>query len=250
MTTAKKSLASESKTESSTTHQSLPISKHSLVQDVQSYIKELQMSLQQDFPVNHSQLPVRTKGKQTKETCGLKPSDAFSWYDHDTHSWKTYQGCLLTNTYDIFTGTWPKQGMMQDGVCWEQTIVVQTTEENGGGHLPTPCEADATVGGIFGKHDTYRITKTGTLRRINKQQKDGSVNLARLVRIYPTPQADDAKNVNPKENRRMTLTKSIGGGTLNPNWVEWLMGWPIGWTDLKPLAMDKFQSWLRQFGSY
>ena len=33
------------------------------------------------------------------------------------------------------------------------------------------------------------------------------------------------------------------GGQLNPTWVEWLMGWPIGWTDLKPLEMDKFQQW-------
>jgi hypothetical protein len=23
------------------------------------------------------------------------------------------------------------------------------------------------------------------------------------------------------------------GGHLNPQWVEWLMGFPIGWTDLK-----------------
>jgi len=23
------------------------------------------------------------------------------------------------------------------------------------------------------------------------------------------------------------------GGQLNPMWVEWLMGFPIGWTDLK-----------------
>ena len=29
------------------------------------------------------------------------------------------------------------------------------------------------------------------------------------------------------------------GGRLNPTWVEWLMGWPLGWTDLKPLEMDK-----------
>ena len=26
---------------------------------------------------------------------------------------------------------------------------------------------------------------------------------------------------------------------LNPDWVEWLMGWPIGWTDLKPLETGK-----------
>ena len=30
-------------------------------------------------------------------------------------------------------------------------------------------------------------------------------------------------------------------GQLNPSWVEWLMAWPIGWTDLKPLATDKFR---------
>jgi hypothetical protein len=36
------------------------------------------------------------------------------------------------------------------------------------------------------------------------------------------------------------------GGHLNPTWVEWLMGWPIEWTDLKPLATDKFQEWQQQ----
>jgi hypothetical protein len=28
-------------------------------------------------------------------------------------------------------------------------------------------------------------------------------------------------------------------GKITPNHYEWLMGWPIGWTDLKPLEMDK-----------
>ena len=36
-----------------------------------------------------------------------------------------------------------------------------------------------------------------------------------------------------------------GGGQLNPAWVEWLMGWPIGHTDLQPLAMDRWQEWRR-----
>ena len=40
----------------------------------------------------------------------------------------------------------------------------------------------------------------------------------------------------------------VVGGQLNPDWVEWLMGWPIGWTDLKPLATDRFQEWLRLHG--
>ncbi|WKV98427.1 DNA cytosine methyltransferase [Pseudomonas sp. H22_DOA] len=36
---------------------------------------------------------------------------------------------------------------------------------------------------------------------------------------------------------------ALDGGHLNPEWAEWLMGWPIGWTDLRPLATDRFQSW-------
>jgi hypothetical protein len=27
--------------------------------------------------------------------------------------------------------------------------------------------------------------------------------------------------------------------SINPSLYEWLMGWPTGWTDLKPLVMDK-----------
>ena len=37
---------------------------------------------------------------------------------------------------------------------------------------------------------------------------------------------------------------------FDPNWLEWYMGWPIGWTALKPLGMDKFQKWKEQHGSY
>jgi len=30
---------------------------------------------------------------------------------------------------------------------------------------------------------------------------------------------------------------------LNPNWVEWLMNWPIGWTSLDPLPKENFDDW-------
>jgi len=32
-------------------------------------------------------------------------------------------------------------------------------------------------------------------------------------------------------------------GRLNPDWVEWLMGWPIGWTSFKPLARIDWPDW-------
>lgn len=77
------------------------------------------------------------------------------------------------------------------------------------------------------------------------------------VANFPTPNASDAdKWSNESLSERKAKGRQIrfntavspqggNGGRLNPNWVEWLMGWPIGWTDLKPLEMDRFQSWLK-----
>jgi DNA (cytosine-5)-methyltransferase 1 len=68
--------------------------------------------------------------------------------------------------------------------------------------------------------------------------------------FLPTPTAHNAKETNaPSEALRNepTLASRVGG-KLNPMWVEWLMGWPLGWTDLKPLETDKFQRWLDEHG--
>ena len=45
-----------------------------------------------------------------------------------------------------------------------------------------------------------------------------------------------------------TWTPPRSGLSLNPSWVEWLMGWPIGWTDCAPLATDKFRRWWSAHG--
>ena len=37
-------------------------------------------------------------------------------------------------------------------------------------------------------------------------------------------------------------------GAVSPSAFEYLMGWPLGWTDLKPLATDKSHSALQQRG--
>jgi hypothetical protein len=51
------------------------------------------------------------------------------------------------------------------------------------------------------------------------------------------------EQVNERENVKKT-------GQLNPPWVEWLMGWPVEWTDLKPLETDRYQQWQQQHGIY
>ena len=68
------------------------------------------------------------------------------------------------------------------------------------------------------------------------------------IQTYPTPTCQDAKNNgSPSQKRRRTPPlNAVCGGPLNPGFVEWLMGWPIGWTDLEPLGTGKFLSWLQQ----
>lgn len=69
--------------------------------------------------------------------------------------------------------------------------------------------------------------------------------------MVATPTARDWKSGKASQatmdRNSRPLSEQIGG-SLNPTWVEWLMGWPLGWSDLKPLETDKFQQWLRQHG--
>tara|TARA_R100000008_G_scaffold59241_1_gene36945 strand:- start:130 stop:525 length:396 start_codon:yes stop_codon:yes gene_type:complete len=71
------------------------------------------------------------------------------------------------------------------------------------------------------------------------------------VKMWPTPNASDNRDrgnlSDPAIQRRIKLGKQVGltmavkenkgGGALNPTWVEWLMGYKAGYTDLKDWAM-------------
>ena len=87
----------------------------------------------------------------------------------------------------------------------------------------------------------------------------GSHGKAKLkAMLWPTPQSHNYKEPGAghvaRGGRHSDLTIAVKrerenrGGQLNPTWVEWLMGWPLGWTDLKPLAMDKFRQWSASHG--
>lgn len=72
-----------------------------------------------------------------------------------------------------------------------------------------------------------------------------SENECGLLEKLPTPTAHNAKEgAYPAEGNRKTQTLAwVLGGKINPQFTEWMMRWPIGWTDLKPLETDKFLSW-------
>jgi DNA (cytosine-5)-methyltransferase 1 len=55
--------------------------------------------------------------------------------------------------------------------------------------------------------------------------------------MWPTPQARDHKDTGPNVNWGKVKAKcklaGAAGGSLNPTWVEWLMGYPQNWTSLE-----------------
>jgi hypothetical protein len=69
--------------------------------------------------------------------------------------------------------------------------------------------------------------------------------------LWPTPTSHNAKETNaPSESDRNTTTLAAQvGGKLNPMWVEWLMGFPIGITDSKDWVTPKSRSKLQSHGN-
>jgi DNA (cytosine-5)-methyltransferase 1 len=126
--------------------------------------------------------------------------------------------------------TLPKWGSMRDGVLSELLMLEHRTAENDAGLWPTP-----TVCGNYNR------------KGASAQSGDG---LATAVKTWPTPTVNDSKNCTlpPSQVKHDNIPGALlrdgekAGGALNPTWVEWLMGWPLGWTDLKPLATGKFRN--------
>ena len=86
------------------------------------------------------------------------------------------------------------------------------------GLLPTPMASDATTGVIIGKNDRFVTTRNGTPRKINQNGQNGSVGLARMVRLLPTPNAREAdkysKKYNPNSQMGTALTAMAVNGML------------------------------------
>jgi hypothetical protein len=189
--------------------------------------------------------PVKTSPQQEKEQaskvsdleCGEKWHGWSAKFDPHTSTLRTAQCSLLEEEPELLQ-TLPRSGMTRSGMLWERQTLVLRTSETESGLWPTPT--------VCGNYNRKGLSKTSG---------DG---LATAVSKWPTPTAriwkgggrkmirDDGKS---REDMLDWLVEQ-NGGRLNPTWVEWLMGWPLGWTDLKPLEMDKFQQWLQQHSDF
>ena len=97
--------------------------------------------------------------------------------------------------------------------------------------------------------DTVRLWPTPRANCMNgasrAPRRQGAPDLQTVVAMFPTPtteglcggsgaaerleEMEASGQITPEERRSMTAGN---GGQLNPDWVEWLMGYPIGWSEV------------------
>ena len=160
----------------------------------------------------------RTSASQTQKTamaskenaadCGQKCSEWFAKYDQETSLLKTRQRCLFVGLEQSLE-IWPQLGLMHGGECFLLVKPERHTHVKDCSSIPTPLATDWKGG-------------TDKVQKRNKKQRTHQFRHWCKIKhglTYPIPEHSEA-----------------------------MLGFPIGWTDLKPLATDKFQQWLDSHG--
>ena len=234
--------------------------------------EELLTSFLAAFRAKTYLLPVKEQESLENEAdSGEKWQGLLARFDQDTLSWKTAQP-LSQKDSGRFSEIWPRWGMMRDGDASALNIPAhlmgatefgllrrrnrdnqyakQTTDGSAIGAPHQSLAADATT-----ENGSASTAENGPTRFI---MKNGTAARSAAPPMWPTPQANEDAAGTPagKMQRMLGNHPAVRGnspeewktGTLNPTWVEWLMGWPLGWTALEPLGTDKYQQWRRLHG--
>ena len=176
--------------------------------------------------------PLRVRERESGEVgpvFGLKCGELLGTYDPDSLSLRTLEQSLIEDWIPCLR-TLPRSGWMRNGRIYEQATWMHRTEESVSGSWRTPASREPGI-------STDRLqTKDGQPVRIGERAYDkktgrlAQVGLPQQVKMWPTPREfmyKDATIDRGKGNLGETV-----GGQLNPMWVEWLQGYPLGWTEV------------------
>jgi hypothetical protein len=165
---------------------------------------------------------------------------------------KTSQGsgrARRDSSSGILSGTWSRWGIASDGEV---------------GKLPTlELPTIGSVCSLWRTPNTMDSLAPKSQQALNHEAIDArpgrkepnnlrdQVAVAEGITLWPTPAARDYKGQNSIEHINAGIAKGNAGhtnqlpneilrrtgerGSLNPIWIEWLMGFPRGWTDLEVL---------------
>ena len=123
-----------------------------------------------------------------------------------------------------------------EGLPWSFKISARSGMMRNGTVSPLPPLVRLTDG--IGSGSSLIATPTATANQLcpSMQKHPG------CRAMWPTPQASDhiQKRTSKSWAAKGAINQSLAnpeitgvtGGKLNPRWIEWLMGYPDGWTDL------------------
>lgn len=182
-------------------------------------------------PVSLTRLRDSVRELMTSVTSGRSSGVSLAKLDQDGSWLKMYRDSfqlMLDGSLEKWSPTWPRWGTLLDGVVTELLTWGRYTGETGCLLLGTPRATEA----IRGK-TTDENEETWRARQAEGKVSTPPLNLA--VKMWPTPKGtpsgpDYARQSRPESGGNDLVTEV--GGQLNPTWVEWLMGFPPGWTDL------------------
>ena len=222
-------------------------------------------------PASQSQSQGSGRATRMKGGSGQSSTESFVSLSPDGCWLRMCQGysqLTMDGSWEEYSGTWPRAGMMWSGTAYQQQQLVPHTSAIGYSLLPTPSGKPygTNQGGGMGKTGPVRPSLETMARRSlwptptarddrrgvtmpNGKRGQSLIGAARGQR-WPTPAARDyrsGKGSKPRDGHALNLPEAVsnrysdreyppnetGVGTLNPNWVEWLMGFPVGWTDLE-----------------
>lgn len=191
-------------------------------------------------PASRTQQRASVKRRKMTAICGPNSTESFARFSPDGLCLRTLGGYLvarLDGSFEEFSGTWPAQGLMQSGQLFQRQIWEPPTAETEYGLLPTPTASDIRNSQ---PSSTPVLTKNGTIRHQNKQGGQSFMRLSQVVKLLPTPTATDWRHGSPSHknregspNLRDSMAEMAGASRLNPYFVEEMMGYPIGWTELE-----------------
>src|SRR5260221_83763 len=169
--------------------------------------------------VSRLPLAVADCASRMPDGCGRSSRDSFANYDPLTSSWRTSQGSVLGDSM-TFSETWPRAGMTRNGKAYQRVPLVRLTSVIASGLWPTPR--------AYSFATSHRPGLTALDVRVRGLYREKS-------RYWPTPNASNGTRGPGKPSRwtrhhQINLEDVVGSGNLNPQWVEWLMGYPIDWT--------------------
>ena len=205
-------------------------------------------SSQEDTLANLSLSQVIKKVSKIRDTSGQKCLDLSKSSDRLGLLEKTLVD-TLNSVSTPYSRTWKVKTTPQGRLVFQLLASVPTTKEKESGLWLTPSKT------IISNRSPEAMEKRKKFRESIGRKTVNPGNLAEQIqygnkttdmKLWPTPTANEDAAGKPTGKMQKMLgnhpevRKPLGGGTLNPMWVEWLMGYPIGFTDLNHLETVLF----------